>query len=348
MTFIARVLISLLILSPLNPAAAQTISARAVRTVFTVPAVSGPGAGVQPVLTTPALSAPTAVPVLPLLAAPAASNKKAANGVPAAALAALKDGANALDEAKTAGAPQAALDDLFEGAPIRSRVVEPDVPELGRRKFADSYRFPQDGAVKVAFFDADKTLRVSLSGSVSANGPKDVMLLPWVSGTLAALARKGYLIVIVSNQAGVPKRVSLKDSDAALSYAVELIRREGGEAHYYDFAEKRNADRKPGVGMALRLERSLKEKYGPSARIDKWRSMMVGDSAYKKTDTRPDGKPGAHFSNADRLFAEAFKIPFHEPADFFGWRAHGIDVFLKAAQVEAFLKAHPRPAESRD
>jgi|CXWL01.1.fsa_nt_gi DNA 3'-phosphatase len=218
-----------------------------------------------------------------------------------------------------------------------------------RRRISESFQFDGNEAVKVAFFDADSTLRVSPAGGVSAKDPKDVMLLPWVGPKLAELVRQGYLIAIVSNQAGIPKHISLENSDRALAYTVELIREQGGDVHYFDLAEYRDHDRKPQVGMALRLEKALQDKFGPNVRIDKANSIMVGDSAYKKAnkkgpgDIRPDGAPGTHFANSDRLFAENYGIAFVEPTDFFGWRRFGIDVFTRAKQVREFLKAHPNP-----
>ena len=300
------------------------------------PGVSLPGV-IVPAATTLALPA-LGTPNIPAAAPPSAALPAAPSARAQAA------GIERALESPRPGSAQArgALDGLYLNSRSLPGPAEAPV-ELGRRKFAPSYTPPSDGKIKVAFFDADSTLRVSLSGSVSANGPRDVKLLPWVGPKLRQLAAEGYLVVIVSNQNGIPRHVSLEDSDAALNYAVELIRAEGGEVHYYDFAEKRNADRKPGIGMASRLEQRLREQFGPSATLDKSASYMVGDSAYKKGDARPDGRPAGHFSNSDRLFAEAYGIPFHEPTDFFGWRRHGIDVFTKAAEVDEFLKRHPRP-----
>ncbi|OFZ52071.1 MAG: hypothetical protein A2381_06075 [Bdellovibrionales bacterium RIFOXYB1_FULL_37_110] len=207
--------------------------------------------------------------------------------------------------------------------------------QLGRRKISSDYQFPKDtNKVKVAFLDADSTLRVSKSGQVSANSSDDVFILPCVGKRLKALNKAGYLIAIVSNQGGVPSMVSYQDADGALKMTVDLIKNEGGIVHYYDFAEFKDEDRKPGIGMALRLENMLKEF---SYEVDKQNSFMVGDSAYKKgVDTRPDGKAGTHFSNSDRLFAENYfkeflnapaPYNFEEAAVFFGWNQNGIDVF---------------------
>jgi D-glycero-D-manno-heptose 1,7-bisphosphate phosphatase len=217
--------------------------------------------------------------------------------------------------------------------------------ELQRRQLAPSFSYPADThLVKIAFFDADSTLRVAPSGKVSANGPEDVYLLPCVGERLQQVAEAGYLIAIVSNQGGIPRFISLGDSDKALAYTAKLASAAmaevastrdvaAGKVHYFDFAELDNEDRKPGIGMAQRLIGKLKAGY----EIDLAKSFMVGDSAYKKNvDTRPDGTPGTHFSNSDRLFAhnlfasfENDEVPyrFEEAAVFFGYRKNGIDVF---------------------
>lgn len=217
---------------------------------------------------------------------------------------------------------------------------------LGRLKFSD-FTPPADGKIKVAFFDADSTLRVSKSGSVSANGPADVALLPGVAKKLAELAKEGYLINIVSNQQGVQfGHVSLDEADAALQYTIKLIREAGGTVHGYHFAEADGPRRKPDIGMASDLEAAAKQQFGAHVSFNLAESFMVGDSAYKKPsvdkrtgeakpgDKRPNGKDGVDFSNSDRLFAEKLGVPFHEPDSFFAWppfakRFENIDTLVK-------------------
>lgn len=212
--------------------------------------------------------------------------------------------------------------------------------QLHRRVLLNNNFQKKDNLVKVAFFDADSTLRVSKSGSVSANTPKDVLLLPFVSQRLAEVNRAGYLIMVVSNQGGVAKGIlPIETADAALFYMSELIVARDAQAqiHYIDFADQEDQFRKPQTGMAQNIEAELNKQ---GLKIDWKNSFMVGDSAYKKGDIKPNGQPGSHFSNSDRLFAVNLKIPFIEPNDFFGWRCHGIDVFDKAAQVLQYRKQH--------
>ena len=219
-----------------------------------------------------------------------------------------------------------------------------------RRSLLRSYRPAGVGKVPVAFFDADSTLRVSKSGSPSANHPKDVILLPRVAPRLKRLVRDGYLIAIVSNQGGVEKGfVTYATADAGLRQVCRLLSRLKVPIHWYDFAPAYNHNRKPRTGMADALARALKGRYG--RKIDWKRSFMVGDSAWKrKKDREPDGRPGEDFSNSDRRFAEAvrkkYRCPrgfaFHHPRDFFGWARYGTRNFHKLHQVRAYVAAHPK------
>ena len=174
--------------------------------------------------------------------------------------------------------------------------------------------------VRVAFFDADSTLRKPKKG-MFVRKPSDVVILPGVVEKLRELNNEGYLVAIVSNQGGIPNQLSFKDADQNLLKTVTLLREGGAIVHYFDFAEARNINRKPGIGMGTNLETVLKLEYPDSpVRIDWRHSFMVGDAAYMKGEIRPDGTKGHDFTNTDRLFAEALEIPFEEARYFFGWK----------------------------
>lgn len=216
---------------------------------------------------------------------------------------------------------------------------------LRRQTLLNDFKIKNSKKIKVAFFDADSTLRISKSGSVSANSQDDVLILPNVPEKLEELARDGYFIAIVSNQGGIEEgHITHAIADGALFYTVRLIELDGGKVHYFDYAESKDKYRKPEVGMFERLEVFLKERLDPSISIDIKKSFMVGDSAYKKPsnnyagDKRPDGTMGTHFSNSDRLFAKNLKIKFYEPTDFFGWRKYGVDVIENATQLYSLRK----------
>ena len=221
-----------------------------------------------------------------------------------------------------------------EGAPEQRRQILPE--------FAATVQ----GKIRIAFFDADSTLRVAPSGSVSANTAKDVALLPLVSEKMAKLASEGYLLGIVSNQLGVSQgHVSFASADGALRRTIGMLVKRSALMHYYDFAEFNNENRKPDIAMAERLASLAEAKLGMP--VDWENSFMVGDSAWKKgIDVEPDGTPGSDFTNTDRVFAEnvAKKHPgfkFFHPRDFFGWKAYGVRGFENFTALQAFVKQHP-------
>lgn len=179
-----------------------------------------------------------------------------------------------------------------------------------------------DKKVKVAFFDADATLRVAPSGGVTAKHETDVYILPGVAEEIAELNRRGFLVAIVSNQGGIDRgAITFEKAEKALRLTMDLIRKENPAAriHYFDMAEQDSDDfyRKPDIGMMKHLERVLARN---GYALDWANSFMVGDAQYKSTDIHPrTGKPGEDFTNTDRLVAENAGIPPIHPADFFGW-----------------------------
>jgi DNA 3'-phosphatase len=203
-----------------------------------------------------------------------------------------------------------------------------------RRRLSSKVKCPEgDAKLKVAFFDADSTIRVSKSGAVTADSATDVNVLPFAARELARLSREGYVIAVVSNQGGVGSgHQTFATAEQALALAISKLAVLGGPVHYFDFAEKYDHYRKPEIGMAELLDTKLETKCG--AGFDRATSFMVGDSGYKKNvdGPHPDGRPADDFSNSDRLFAENLGVPFHEPTDYFGWRA--FDVFNIALQAE--------------
>lgn len=205
----------------------------------------------------------------------------------------------------------------------------------------DFAAYQSSGAkIPVAFFDADSTLRVTRSGEVAPNTAEDVELLPFVGTKTALAARQGFFVAIVSNQGGIGRFLTLEQADQAIARTAELTLAAGGMIHYFDYAESNNEDRKPGIGMARRLEAKLREWSGnPNLQIDLQRSYMVGDSAWARGrngnpgDTRPDGQPGTNFSNSDRLFAENLGIPFRYVREYFDLQRLNVDYFENFQQL---------------
>lgn len=215
-----------------------------------------------------------------------------------------------------------------------------------RRIISGEFRPPPGSAIRVAMFDADSTLRVAPSGSPSANFATDVALLPMVAEPIKNLASDGFLIAIISNQAGVEAgHITLETAEHGFQTTIRKLREFGVTIHYYDFAERRNEDRKPDIGMGVRLARAVEERFGRE--IDWKGSLMVGDSAWKTgQDQEPGGAPGDDISNTDRLFAENLRkkfggVTFLHPRDFFGWVKLGVKNFKTYAELQGFLKANP-------
>lgn len=175
--------------------------------------------------------------------------------------------------------------------------------------------------VPVAFFDADNTLRKTRSGKPSPHGRHDVIVYRQTFSQIQELQQKGYLLAIVSNQAGIELGlISLKEVEEAMQETLRIFAENDIFFNYYDFADRRDENRKPDTQMAWRLERKMHLK---NCRIDWARSIMVGDAAWKKDrDLEPDGNPGADHASSDRRFAEniAIKHPgftFFHPKHFF-------------------------------
>lgn len=209
------------------------------------------------------------------------------------------------------------------------------------RQDLSSWTCREDGAAQpVAFFDADSTLRVSKSGQVTADDPADVNILPFAARRVAELGAQGYLIAIVSNQGGVGSgHQSYEDAEGALAFTVSQLGALGARVHYFDFAENYDDFRKPKPGMGTRLDGLLTTRCG--AGVDHARSLMIGDSAYKRNSDgpSPDGRPADDFSNGDRLFADSFGVWFAEPKDAFHWRDYGVYNIATEAELRGFLDA---------
>ena len=224
--------------------------------------------------------------------------------------------------------------------------ARPELYPRKRRSLASSFAPVKGrGRVKVAFFDADSTLRVSKSGSPSADSAHDLVILPMVAKKIASLARKGYLIAVVSNQAGVNDGYITKAiANSGLRNMCRLLSKAGAPVHYYDFAARYDGNRKPKPGMGTRLAKLVRTRYG--RQIDWKSSIMVGDSAYKRgKDIQPDGRGGEDFSNSDRRFADSLRkrvrspkgLKFQHPRDHFGWAKKGVRNFRTLAEVNTFL-----------
>jgi D-glycero-D-manno-heptose 1,7-bisphosphate phosphatase len=121
------------------------------------------------------------------------------------------------------------------------------------------------------FFDRDGTLIVD-HGYIRS--PSEIELLPGVSETLAELRRRGFLLVVVSNQSGIGRGlISADEAKVVANRFCEVLKRRGivlDGVYECPHAPDAGCDcRKPQPGMLLQAARELE--------IDLRQSYMVGD-----------------------------------------------------------------------
>ena len=128
---------------------------------------------------------------------------------------------------------------LYAPASAQARTA----PGLGRRILSTRF-VPQPGQSKVpvAFFDADLTLRISKSGAPTANGPKDVRLLPRVARTVGTLMGKAQRYVAdvkaeVNRSIELEELKKMKDSVESAARDVESSIRTGASEFEKQFSE---------------------------------------------------------------------------------------------------------------
>lgn len=131
---------------------------------------------------------------------------------------------------------------------------------------------------QAVFLDRDGTLCEEIE---YLHRVEDLRLFPGVFRALARLKQAGYLLVVVTNQAGVGRGFFEEaDVEKLHEHMSRIFEHEGAtiDAFYYcpyhpqaavDRYRKSSPDRKPGAGMLLRAAEELG--------IDLARSVMIGD-----------------------------------------------------------------------
>ncbi|KAF8609982.1 PNK3P-domain-containing protein [Ceratobasidium sp. AG-I] len=160
-------------------------------------------------------------------------------------------------------------------------------------------------STKVAFFDLDDTLVTRKSGKKFSDDPADWKLwTPSVPERLKRALADGFAIVIVTNQAGLPKG----NREDKWKTKIPMIA-EGAlsDIPFRIFAAKeKDVFRKPMLGMWDALVEEFRKE---GVAVDKTTSFMVGDAAGRI-------KPKDH-SAADRKLAENAGIKFYTPEEYF-------------------------------
>jgi histidinol-phosphate phosphatase family protein len=145
--------------------------------------------------------------------------------------------------------------------------------DIGRPERLELFRnvMRENGKRKAVLVDRDGTLMEHIH---YINDPDDVAVKELVAEKLKLFMDAGYMIILVSNQAGVKKGlVTMEQHDAVMKRLNELLMSKGVELDdvFFCFSADEDNDprRKPGIGMIM----EAKEKYG----LDLSQCVMVGD-----------------------------------------------------------------------
>lgn len=145
----------------------------------------------------------------------------------------------------------------------------------------------------IAAFDLDHTLLKPTKGVFPKTRDDAVLVFPEIKKKFTQLRRKGYKIVIFTNQKGIPKHLSVED----LYYKINKYLPRGDEIDIYiSFAA--DANRKPSPAM---FDKFI-EHNGAITDI-----FYVGDAAGRQGD----------FSASDLQFAHNCGMTFYTPEQFF-------------------------------
>jgi D-glycero-D-manno-heptose 1,7-bisphosphate phosphatase len=135
------------------------------------------------------------------------------------------------------------------------------------------------------FLDRDGTL---IEDTHYPRDPGRVRLLPGAAEALRELGRRGFLLVVVSNQSGLSRGlVTAEEARAVAARVEECLRAEGAGLHASYYCPHAPWDscgcRKPSPGMLLRASAELG--------IDLARSFLVGD---KPSDVEAGRRAGCY------------------------------------------------------
>ena len=139
------------------------------------------------------------------------------------------------------------------------------------------------------FLDRDGTL---IEDAVYPRDPRRVRLLPGAADALVRLARRGFALVIVSNQSGVARGlISAAEAEAVHAEVVRRFAAAGvafdGAYYCYHAPDEGCPCRKPAPGLLLRAAGELG--------LDIGRSFMVGDKAIDVAAGEAAGCRGVRF-----------------------------------------------------
>lgn len=159
---------------------------------------------------------------------------------------------------------------------------------------------------KAIFFDRDGVINDN-SELYYTFRIQDFKLNPGVTEALKILSRKGYLLIIITNQGGVAKGVYTRADVDKLNEEIKLVFKQSDieitEIFYcpHHPSQSKCLCRKPG---SLLIEKAL-AKY----KIDPFKSYMIGDSGHDIDAAEAVSVKGIRISPNSNLFEE-LKLKF--------------------------------------
>jgi D-glycero-D-manno-heptose 1,7-bisphosphate phosphatase len=154
---------------------------------------------------------------------------------------------------------------------------------------------------RAAFLDRDGVLIVD---SGYPHRPQDLVFIDGAASALKRLRRKGFRIVVVTNQSGVARGLfTLEQMEAFHALLREALAAQGVEidaiyacpylpdAEVAAFRHPDHPDRKPNPGMILRAIKDLD--------LDPAHSILIGDKASDVEAARRAGVQGLLFKGGD-------------------------------------------------
>ncbi len=172
--------------------------------------------------------------------------------------------------------------------------------------------------IKIAAFDLDSTLIKTKSGKVMPDSKDDWVWfcnLHNIKNKFKKLSKSGYLIVIMSNQKNLEKRISISDFDEKISTLDSTLTSELGICISWMFALEDDIYRKPMPGMFdlfLEIVKSFYNVFDLKTKINLSKSFYCGDAAGRIYSSK-----SKDHSYADMFFAHNLGIRFFTPEQYF-------------------------------
>jgi D-glycero-D-manno-heptose 1,7-bisphosphate phosphatase len=164
---------------------------------------------------------------------------------------------------------------------------------------------------RAVFLDRDGTLIVEKN---YLHKIEDVEFIPGVGTALAKLRKKGFLLILVTNQSGVSRGYfTMEDVQRVHRHIIAVLQKDGATLDGIYICPHQAEDncecRKPGT----KLLQDAKEKFG----IDLTRSFMVGD---RELDVQLGQRVGCKSvlvktGYGEQVIAQKLAVPEHVAAD---------------------------------